>query len=123
MIPYSVYKLIHLTGILMLFLSLGGITMHSIIGGERNHSWRKPVGITNGLGLILTLIGGFGLLARIGVAHGAMPGWAYSKLGIWLIFVILAVVVVRIKTLAKSLWTIALFLGAIAAYLAGSKPF
>lgn len=59
MLSYSVYKVIHLLGVLMVFLSLGGITMHSINGGGRDHSWRKPVAITHGIGLLLALVGGF----------------------------------------------------------------
>ncbi len=123
MIPYSVYKVIHLIGILMVFLAVGGVTMHVINGGGREHSWRKAIGITHGFGLILALVGGFGLLARLGVAQGPMPGWAMAKIGIWLIFAIMVGIVIRKKSWAKSLWVITLCLGGVATYLAGSKPF
>ena len=123
MISYSVYKVVHLLGVLMVFLALGGVTMHVINGGGKDHSWRKPVAITHGIGLLLALVGGFGLLARLGVMHGTLPGWVIAKLGIWLVFAVLVGVVVRKKSWAKPLWLITLLLGGLAAYLAGSKPF
>lgn len=123
MISYSVYKVVHLLGVLMVFLSLGGATMHSINSGGKDHSWRKPLSITHGVGLLLALIGGFGLLARLGVMHGALPGWVITKLGIWFVFAIMVGVVVRKKSWAKPLWLITILLGGVAAYLAGSKPF
>ncbi len=113
----------HLTGVLMVFLSLGGITMHVINGGTRAHAWRKSAAITHGLGLVLSLVGGFGLLARIGVMHGSMPGWATAKIGIWIVFAAMSGIVVRKTNLAKPLWILTILLGGTAAYLAGSKPF
>ncbi len=123
MISYSVYKVIHLLGVLMVFLALGGVTMHAINGGGRDHSWRKAVAVTHGFGLLLALVGGFGLLARLGVMHGSLPGWVLAKLGIWLVFAVLVGIVIRRKTWAKTLWVVTLLLGGVAAYLAGSKPF
>jgi hypothetical protein len=123
MVSYPVYKIIHLVGVMMVFLALGGVTMHAINRGGREHLWRKPVAITHGIGLLLTLVGGFGLLARIGVVHGSLPGWAVAKLGIWIIFAISVGVIIRQKSLAKPIWIITLILGGIAAYLAGNKPF
>ncbi len=122
MISYSIYKIVHLLGVMMVFLSLGGVIMHAINGGGREHSWRKPVSITHGIGLFLALLGGFGLLARLGVVHGALPGWVIAKLAIWLVFAILIGVVIRKNSWAKPIWIISLLLGGVAAYLAGSKP-
>jgi hypothetical protein len=123
MISYPIYKVLHLLGVLMVFLALGGITMHVINGGGKDHSWRKSIGITHGLGLLFSLVGGFGLLARIGVSHGDFPGWAIAKLAIWALFAIMVGVVIRKKEWAKQIWFSTIFLGFVAAYLAGSKPF
>ncbi len=123
MISYSIYKIIHLTGVLMVFLSLGGVAMHAINKGTKDHSWKKPVAITHGLGLLLSLVGGFGLLARLGVMHGTLPGWVLTKLGIWFTFAILIGVLIRKPSLAKPIWVLTILLGGVAAYLAGSKPF
>ncbi len=123
MIPYSVYKVVHLVGVLMVFLSLGGVTMHAITGGTKNNVWRKPVAITHGVGLFLALLGGFGLLARLGIVQGGLPGWIYAKLTIWLIFAGMTGIVIRKPHLAKTMWILSLVLGGFAAYLAGYKPF
>lgn len=123
MISYPVYKVVHLVGVLMVFLSLGGVATHAINGGTKNHSWRKPVAATHGIGLVLSLVGGFGLLARLGIVQGGLPGWIWAKLVIWVFFAILVGVLVRKPTIAKPLWLVMITLGGLAAYLAGSKPF
>lgn len=123
MISYSVYKIIHLVGILMVFMALGGLATNAINGGGKKHRWRKPIAITHGVGLLISLVGGFGLLARLGVMHGSLPGWVIAKLVIWILFGALIAVIPRKPALAKPLWLIIIILGATAAYLAGSKPF
>lgn len=121
MISYSVYKIVHLVGILMVFLALGGLATHAINGGLKAHPWRKALAITHGVGLLLSLVGGFGLLARLGIVHGGMPGWALAKLGIWVVFAALIGVIPRKPGWAKILWPTMIVLGAVAAYLAGAK--
>jgi hypothetical protein len=123
MISYAVYKVIHLAGVLMVFLSLGGVATHSINGGEKKHSWRKPIAITHGIGLLLSLVGGFGLLARLGIVHGGLPGWVWGKLVIWAVFAVMIGVLIRKPAFARPLWLVVIILGSGAAYLAGSKPF
>lgn len=123
MISYSVYKIVHLTGVLMVFLALGGVATNSINGGSKDHLWRLPIAITHGIGLLLSLVGGFGLLARLEISHGGLPGWILAKLGIWVLFAALIGIVSRKPAWAKSIWPLIVVLGATAAYLAGSKPF
>lgn len=123
MISYSVYKIIHLVGVLMVFLALGGVATNAINGGGKQHAWRKPIAITHGIGLLLSLVAGFGLLARLGIVHDGLPGWVVAKLGIWLAFAVMIGVLVRKPNAAKPLWVATIVLGALAAYLAGSKPF
>jgi hypothetical protein len=121
MISYAVYKIVHLVGVLMVFLALGGVATNAINGGTKNHSWRKPIAITHGVGLLLSLVGGFGLLARLGIVQGGLPGWVLAKLGIWVLFAVLIGVVSRRPQWAKPIWPLIIILGAIAAHLAGSK--
>jgi hypothetical protein len=123
MISYEVYKIVHLTGVLMVFLALGGVAMHAINGGSRSHSFRVPVAITHGVGLFLSLLGGFGLLARLGIVQAGLPNWVLIKLVIWALFGALLAVLYRKPQFAKVLWPLTILLGIVAAYLAGSKPF
>lgn len=122
MISYSVYKVMHLMGVLMVFLALGGLVTGTITKTYKGNSWRKSIAITHGVGLLVSLIGGFGLLARLGVVHGMLPGWAIAKLCIWLFFGATMGLIPRKPELAKPLWILVIILGALAAYLAGSKP-
>ena len=123
MISYGVYKVMHLVGVLMVFMALGGLATNAINGGGKKHRWRKPIAITHGVGLLISLVGGFGLLARLGIVHGTLPGWVIAKLVIWILFGALIAVIPRKPALAKPLWLIIIILGATAAYIAGSKPF
>ncbi|MGH7382612.1 MAG: hypothetical protein ACREKR_10360 [Candidatus Methylomirabilales bacterium] len=122
MIPFLVYKNIHLVGVFMILMALGGLLLHSITGGTQEHSWRRPVAITHGVGLLLVLLGGFGMLARIGI-YWPWPGWVTGKIIIWMLFGGLVGVIFRRPGLARSLWWVAIALAGLAAYLAGHKPF
>lgn len=122
MISYSVYKLIHLAGIFLLFLSLGGLALHTMNGGSKaTNSFRKTVAITHGIALVLILVAGFGLLARLGIPHASWPLWVYLKVGVWLIFGG-SIALVSKTNLAKVLWFALPTLGLVSAYLAIFKP-
>lgn len=123
LISYSVYKILHLVGVFMIFISLGGLIMASIHGFQKGAAWRRSAAITHGVGMVITLVAGFGLLARLGVMHGSFPGWATAKLIIWLFFGAALGIILRKPKMAKGLWWVLIVFGGIAAYLAGSKPF
>ena len=123
MISYSVYKVLHLTGVLMVFLSLGGVAMNAINTSGASIAWKKPAAITHGIGLLISLVGGFGLLARLGIMHGGLPGWALAKLCIWILFAGMIGVLLKKPNLAKPIWFVMIVGGSLAAYLAGYKPF
>ena len=81
--PIHVYQFLHYAGILLVFTSLGAVALHVLSGGTKDSNpMRKLVAITHGVGLVLVLVAGFGMLARLGI-H-SMPGWVIAKLVIWL---------------------------------------
>ena len=114
----QIYKIIHLTGVLMIFLSYGALIARSILG-EEGKSLRKFAGLNAGIGLLLVLVGGFGLIAKL--KYG-FPGWIIAKLVIWLALGGLIAVANRKPQLSKPLWWVVLLLGVIAAALAGYQP-
>ena len=122
MISLLVYKNLHLLGVFMILVALGGLILQQMQATARERVWRKPVAITHGIGMVLVLVAGFGMLARLGITW-PWPGWIIGKVVIWLVLGLLIAVIGRVPALAKPLWWITIALAAIAAYLALNKPF
>jgi hypothetical protein len=123
MIAFSVYKLFHIVGIVMIFLSLGGQINHAINGGSKDqNAWRKAAGITHGVGLLLVLLGGFGMLARLEIPW-PWPGWIFGKMVVWLFLGGLVAVVNPKPSTGRAMWYIVICLGLLAAYFVTMKPF
>ena len=113
------YKILHLFGIFLLFTALGGLTLRSADGGERS----RLAGISHGVALLVILVSGFGLLARLGLSHDwAWPTWVWLKLTVWLLLGASLVLVRRLPRLRNLWWCLFPLLGAAAAYLALFKP-
>ncbi len=124
MFPRDLYEIIHVIGIAMLLAAMGGVAVHAANGGTKaNTSTRGIVGTVFGLGSFLVLLGGFGMLARLGMVRGMWPGWLIGKLAIW--FVVSAVVLIpyRKPALAKPFLIIMPLLVGLAVYFALYKPF
>ena len=114
---YEVYKVVHLTGIFLLMLSFGGIYVNA-----KNDTKIKWLMACNGIGLTIALIGGFGLMARLGMMK-AWPTWIFFKLAIWVIFAILPSIAMRKKVDPKIMTLITIAIGAFAIFLVNFKPF
>jgi hypothetical protein len=86
MFSYELYKWLHLVGILMLFMAFGGAILRPApANGEApvKDLSRKLIAMFHGLGLLLILVAGFGMLARLGMISD-LPHWVWMKVGIWL---------------------------------------
>jgi uncharacterized membrane protein SirB2 len=119
---YETYKILHLLGLTLVVLSLGGILVHVINGGSKaSNGFRKGVMITHGVGLLLLLVAGFGMLAKLGI-H-SFPAWVGGKLVIWLALGAFVGVAYKSQRLARKLWIVVPVLVVLAAYLAIAKPF
>jgi hypothetical protein len=122
--PYAVYKLMHFLGIFMLITALAATSMHVLRGGSRtDNPYRRVLGAAHGIAAALILTGGFGMLARLGVMHGALPNWIYVKLAIWVTLAAATVVAYLGRRYAGGLLIavpmLAIAAGAVALY----KPF
>ncbi len=114
---YDFYKILHILGLSLVVLSLGGILLHVINGGTKgSNGFRKGAMITHGVGLLLLLVAGFGMLAKLGI-H-SVPGWVGGKLVIWLALGALAALAYKSQALAKKLWLVVPVLVLIASTLA-----
>jgi hypothetical protein len=97
---YETYKLIHFAGIFTLFFAFG-----SLFKGDKT---TKGAVIGHGIGLLLILLGGFGMQAKMKDVYQAVYGSGFPT---WRKI---------IKGLAA--WIIIIALGMASAYLALKKP-
>lgn len=103
----------------MMFLSLGAAIARARFAPE-DKQLKKWISITHGVSMLVILVAGFGLLAKLGLS---LPAWAIVKLIIWLIFGGWIAVINR-KAEATSLhWSVLGILGILATYIALYKPF
>lgn len=120
--PYEFYKVMHLLGLIALFLGFGGVLVNAYAGQTLVGSAKKMAFILHGVGLLLILVSGFGMAARLGLVSG-LPGWIHAKLTIW---VLLGAGIAVAKRKGAIGWPIAILLmglGTTAAYIAINKPF
>jgi hypothetical protein len=123
-ISYELYKVIHLVGVLMLFSALGGAALLVMHGGAAPGTpARRATALMHGAGLLLALIAGFGLVARLDLFTGGMPPWVAGKLVVWLLAGVALTLPRRKPELARPLLLFGLpLLAAAAAWLAVYKP-
>ena len=84
--PYEIYKLIHYVGIFGMLTTLAVAAVARLPDDPHTAKRiRRARASAHGTFLFFILLGGFGMLARLGVVQTGLPGWVYVKLGIWLI--------------------------------------
>ena len=110
----SFYQVLHIVGISMVFLGYGALLARSMAAPE-NVSVRKLGSITSGIGLLLILVAGFGLVAKLG--YNYTENWILVKFVIWLLLGGLIVLINRKPQLAMLLWCVLIALSAIAAIM------
>jgi len=80
----EVYKFLHIVGLLLTVVSLVAVITYMANGGTKGENrWRRPLAMSHGIGLFFIFVSGFGLLAKLGLAH-EMPWWAWIKLLIFI---------------------------------------
>lgn len=119
---FETYKIIHLGGLLLLFFGLSGAVTLKMAGAPFTGPAKKMAFMTHGIGLLLMLLGGFGMLARLGIM-GNLPGWVYGKLVIWLTLGGAITLAKRKGQIGWPLMVLFVGLGVTAAWLAIMKPF
>jgi hypothetical protein len=112
--PVYIYQILHVTGIIMLFMGYGALLARSLANSD-NISVRKLGSMTSGIGLLLILIAGFGMISKLG--HSFTAPWLIVKMMIWLALGAIIVLINRKPDLAKTLWWSIIGLGSIAAVM------
>ena len=116
---YETYRIIHFIGLFTLMFAFG-----SLFTGEKS---TKGAAVGHGIGLLLILLGGFGMQAKIkdtymAVYGSAWPTWLILKVVIWVIFGGSMVLAKRRVIKGAVAWIVILSLGATSAVLALKKP-
>lgn len=121
---YLAYKLMHFLGIFTMLTALAATAMHAARGGTRaDNPYRRTLSAAHGIAALLILTGGFGMLARLGAMHGALPAWVFVKLGIWVALAAAMALPYRGRAMAKALLVMVPLLAAAAGATALYKPF
>ncbi len=116
---YEIYRLIHFVGLFTLFFAFG-----SLFTGDKS---TKAAAMGHGIGLLLMLLGGFGMQAKVKAAYlasygSAFPTWLILKVVIWLILGGCMVLAKRRIIKGATAWILIIGLGLASAYLALNKP-
>lgn len=106
------YHVIHLIGLIFVFIGFGGLLSQD--GARKAMMW-------HGIGLVISLVSGFGMLAKMGIM-GSMPVWVWIKIALWLVLGFLPVLAKRRVLPAKGVVLIAAIVGACLGYLGYMKP-
>lgn len=110
----GIYKIIHFVGLIVLFLGIGSLISSD---PKKPAALRRPAMI-HGIGLILLLVSGFGLQAKLKLGF---PSWLIGKLVILLVLGAMIVIIKRKLLPPPAAYLVAIVLGAIAAYLGFSN--
>lgn len=107
----TTYKIIHLIGIAALALGIGGM----MAGGNN----RKTFAIWQGIGVLVMLVSGFGLLAKLKLGF---PSFAIAKIVLWVVIAMLPMLFRKFQTPLGVAIGISLTLVGIMAWLGVVKP-
>ena len=118
---YEFYKVLHLVGFFLLLSGLMG-AFFTVWGGNSFQGKVKSASFAlHGTGILLVLISGFGLLAKLGYMQN-MPTWIYFKIALWMFFALAISILKRKGQLGMPLYVLLLAAYAFAAFLGVYKP-
>lgn len=118
---YLFYKTTHLVCILILVLSTG-LLLSNVYTSGLTDSLRKKLSAVHGTTLLLLFVAGFGLMARGGYSFAS--GWLWVKVGIWLVFGLLPLLIKRTpQNIRTKLFLVYALLLVLAVYMVLFKPF
>jgi|TARA_B110000438_G_scaffold232239_1_gene227870 hypothetical protein len=106
-----VYQILHVFGALLVFLAYGLLIARAMLGSE-SVELRKVGAKLSGIGLLLLLVGGFGLLSKL--YETTFYPWVIIKLVVWIALGGLIALINRKPQLGQVWYGVTLLLGLIA---------
>lgn len=116
----NAYLFLHLCSVILVMLGFGALIARAALAPE-NSRIRKLGSIVSGVGLLLLLVSGFGLLAK--VHQNQFYNWVLVKIVIWVIFGAMTTLINKQPRLSMPLFWVTFLLGVAAAYLGVFQPF
>lgn len=110
------YRLLHIVGVMLLLLGLGGVLAHA--GGDGKAP--RLFLVMHGIGLLVMLVAGVGFVHKKPLNW---DNWLFAKIACWVLLAALPVLVRRGIVPRFLAVVLVLGLGATAAWLAQAKPF
>ena len=118
---YPTLKILHLTGLALTFMGLAGM-LGSKATGAAPFPKRLVFHLSHGIGLLLLIVTGFALAAKLGEANPP-PGWLKAKLIVWLLAGGGMALATRFSRYTWAVLVFFVLLVLTAAWLAIEKPF
>jgi NAD/NADP transhydrogenase beta subunit len=115
----QVYHFLHIIGLILVFVGFGGL-----LSSER----AKSAMMWHGIGLLISLVSGFGMVAKYAkLAPEGSPSfytqpWVLAKIGLWLVLGFLPVLAKKRVFTPKVVVLFAMLTGVALAYLGYFKP-
>ena len=106
------YHFLHLIGLILVFVGYGGLL--SSEGAKKAMKW-------HGIGLVISFISGFAMLAKLGIAW-PFPTFVWVKIALWLVLGFLPVLSKRRVLSPQVVVMLAMVVGAVLAYIGYFKP-
>jgi hypothetical protein len=106
------YHIAHIIGLVFVFIGFG-----ALLSSESSRTAMK----WHGIGLLISLISGFGMLAKLGIFK-SMPTWVWIKIGLWFVLGFLPVLARRRVVAAPVVVILAAVIAGVMGYLGYLKP-
>lgn len=118
----QLYRILHITGMILLFSSLGGVLLLLQCKKTPEPKAKKIAAMTHGIGLFLIIFSGFGMLETFQLSLVGQ-GWLFLKLAIWILLGGMVSFAYRSTKNSTLLWWLSPGLGVCAAILGILTPF
>lgn len=123
MFSYELYSFLHIFGVIILFYGVGGLVTHLLQGGSKESlQCRKCIGIHHGVALVMILVSGFGMMARMHYSFGDNK-WLFVKIACWLIMGGFTALAYKRIIPTNWLWWVGLSIAGTAVTMVVFKPF
>ena len=110
------YRVLHVAGVLVLFLGLGG----ALLGSKDGKTPRAAMAL-HGVGLLIMLVAGIGTVHKDDALDWG--NWLYAKIGCWVLVAAMPTLVKKGMVPRAVGLLLAIALGVTAVWLAQAKPF